>query len=81
MVKANKKARRIDLATWRRTHASHEEEDPGQKPLTRRITAVSESNCTTCTVANATIFYDEIVKVENIAYDKPAIEQTETNTY
>ena len=75
LVKANKKARRIDLATWRRAQTGHEEEDPGQQPLTRRITAASESKCTT--VANATI-YDEIVKVENMAYDKPEIEQTET---
>jgi hypothetical protein len=77
IVKANKKARRIDLATWRRAQARPEEEDPGQQPLTRRITAASESKCTT--VANATI-YDEIVKVENITYDNPAIEQLETNT-
>ena len=48
-----KKAHRTDLATWRRAHASHEEEDPGQQPLTRRITAASESKCTA--VANATI--------------------------
>ena len=78
LVKANKKARRIDLATWRRAQTGHEEEDPaGQQPLTRRITAASESKCTTVTVANAAI-YDEIVKVENIAYDKPVIE-TDTN--
>jgi hypothetical protein len=77
LVKANKKARRIDLATWRRAQARPEEEDPGQQPLTRKIKAASESNCTT--IANATI-YDEIVKVENIAYDNPEIEQTESNT-
>ena len=77
LVKANKKARRIDLVTWRRAPTGHEEEDPGQQPLTRRITAASESKCTT--VTNAAI-YDEIVKVENIAYDKPVIEQTETDT-
>ena len=78
LVKANKKPRRIDLSTWRRAQTGHEEEDPaGQQPLTRRITAASESKCTT--VTNAAI-YDEIVKVENIAYDKPAIEQTETDT-
>jgi hypothetical protein len=90
LVKANKKARRVDLATRRTAQvrlSRNEEQDPGQQPLTRKVTAAPESICTT----NATIYDDddtdyERVKVaviptdENIAYGNPAREQTETNT-
>ena len=65
--------------TWSRAQTGHEEEDPGQQPLTGRITAALESKCTT--VANAAICDEIIVQMENnIAYDKPVIEQTETGT-
>ena len=80
VIKANKRARSIELATRRRARLSrYEDQDPAsQQP--RRIT---ESECTT----NATIYDDmdyEITKVavmatnKNIAYDNPAIEQTES---
>jgi hypothetical protein len=72
-----------------RAQSRHEEEESGQQPLTRKITATSESTCPT----NTTIYDDddtdyEIAKVaviatnENIAYGNPAREhcQTETNT-
>ena len=81
LIKANKRARRIDLATRRRARLSrYEEEDPTQQPRT----TASEST------VNTTIYDDmdyEIAKVaviatnKNIAYADTvmAIEQTESN--
>ena len=82
LIKANKRARRIDLATRRRARLSrYEEEDPTQQPRTTELES---------TVNTSRIYDDmdyEIAKVavmatnKNIAYADTimAIEQTESN--
>ena len=81
VIKANKRARSIELATRRRTRLSrYEDQDPANQQPRRTI----ESECTT----NASIYDDmdyEIAKVaiiatnKNIAYDNLAIEKTGSN--
>jgi hypothetical protein len=82
LIKANKRARRIDLATRRRARSSrYEEQDPGQQPRRTMATTALEST------VNTTIYDDmdyEIAKVaviateKNIAYADTAIGQTES---
>lgn len=87
MVKVNKRASRIDLATWNRAGLSgHEEQDQGQQTLARGVTpdptATSEST-TNATLDDDDMDYAKVAVIatnKNIAYDRtPAIEQTKFN--